>query len=148
MRDYTKFYIDGSWVDPPQPKNLNVVNPATEAVAGHISMGSAEDVDRAFRAASKAFASWSRTGREERIALFERVATEYGKRCADITQAITEEMGAPAVLAQRAQAGVAMGHLKATIELLKAFSFEEDRGTGWQGAHRGLRNDYSQEVAD
>ena len=46
MRDYLKFYIDGAWVDPVTPKSLDVINPATEAVAGRISMGSAADVDR------------------------------------------------------------------------------------------------------
>ena len=30
MRQYTKFYIDGQWVDPAAPKLLDVINPATE----------------------------------------------------------------------------------------------------------------------
>ena len=37
MRDYTKFYIDGEWVSPLQPRTLDVINPATEAAAGVIS---------------------------------------------------------------------------------------------------------------
>ncbi|MCU0966940.1 MAG: hypothetical protein MUF08_18265 [Burkholderiaceae bacterium] len=41
MRDYLKFYINGAWVDPVTPKTLDVINPATEGVAGRISMGSA-----------------------------------------------------------------------------------------------------------
>ena len=45
MRDYLKFYIDGEWVDPIQPKTLDVINPADETVAGRISIGSAADVD-------------------------------------------------------------------------------------------------------
>ena len=57
MRDYLKFYINGAWVDPVTPKTLDVINPATEAVAGRISMGSAADVDAAVRAARAAFAS-------------------------------------------------------------------------------------------
>ena len=47
MREYLKFYINGEWVDPVTPKSLDVINPATEGVAGKISMGSAADVDRA-----------------------------------------------------------------------------------------------------
>mgnify|MGYP000886235605 FL=1 len=61
MRDYRKFYIDGQWVDPLQPQTLDVVNPATEAVAGVISLGSKADVDRAVAAAQRAFESFSRT---------------------------------------------------------------------------------------
>lgn len=54
MRDHLKFYIDGQWVDPVTPKQLAVINPATESAAGHISMGSAADVDRAVKAAHAA----------------------------------------------------------------------------------------------
>ena len=54
MRDYLKFYINGAWVDPVTPKTLDVINPATEGVAGRISMGSAADVDAAVRAANPA----------------------------------------------------------------------------------------------
>ena len=30
MRDATKFYIDGEWVEPLRPDILDVINPATE----------------------------------------------------------------------------------------------------------------------
>ena len=55
MRDYRKFYIDGQWVEPAAPKSLDVINPATEGVAGVISLGSRADVDRAVAAAQRAF---------------------------------------------------------------------------------------------
>ncbi|MBC7983855.1 MAG: aldehyde dehydrogenase family protein [Candidatus Obscuribacterales bacterium] len=129
MRDYTKFYIDGVWVDPTTPKALDVINPATEAVAGRISMGSAADVDRAVQAARKAFVTYSQTTREERIALLERIVAEYQKRYADMALAITEEMGAPAVLAQKAQAAMGIGHLQTALGVLKNYHFEEQRGT-------------------
>jgi len=128
MREYLKFYIDGQWVDPVTPKTLDVINPATEEVAGRVSAGSAADVDKAVVAARKAFASFSRTSREDRIDLLERVLAEYQKRLGDVAHAITEEMGAPANLAQRAQAAMGAGHLSAAIEALKTFKFEEDRG--------------------
>jgi aldehyde dehydrogenase (NAD+) len=128
MRDYLKFYIDGAWVDPITPKTLDVINPANEEVAGRISMGSAADVDVAVKAARKAFATYSLTTREERIDLLERILAEYQKRFGDIADAITEEMGAPASLAQRAQAPIGIGHLATGIAVLKAYKFEEDRG--------------------
>ena len=67
MREYLKFYIDGKWVDPVTAKTLDVENPATEAVAGKISMGSAADVDNAVKAANQAFHTWSQTGRAARL---------------------------------------------------------------------------------
>ena len=123
-----KFYIDGQWVDPVTPKSMDVINPATEEVCGHISAGSAADVDKAVAAAKKAFATYSQTSREERLDLLQRILAEYQKRFGDVANAITEEMGAPASLAQRAQAPIGMGHLATGIEVLKTFKFEEDRG--------------------
>ncbi|MGH7015642.1 MAG: aldehyde dehydrogenase family protein [Caulobacteraceae bacterium] len=128
MREYMKVYIDGQWVDPASPKSMDVINPANEQVAGRISAGSAADVDKAVKAARRAFESYSKTGREERIDLLQRILAEYQKRFGDIANAITEEMGAPASLAQRAQAPIGMAHLAAGIEVLKNFRFEEDRG--------------------
>jgi aldehyde dehydrogenase (NAD+) len=129
MRDYLKFYIDGAWVDPAVPKTLDVINPATEGVAGRISLGTAADVDRAVKAARKAFATFSQTTREERIALLERCIAEYQKRYADMAAAITEEMGAPAVLSQKAQAAMGIAHLQTALAVLKNYHFEEQRGT-------------------
>jgi aldehyde dehydrogenase (NAD+) len=128
MREYLKFYIDGEWVDPVEKKTLDVENPATEQVAGKIAMGSAKDVDKAVKAAKKAFPSWSRTSREERIEVLGRILAEYQRRFGDLATAVTEEMGAPASLAQRAQVPIGMGHLSTAIEVLKTFKFEEDRG--------------------
>ncbi len=129
MRDYLKFYINGAWVDPVTPKTLDVINPATEAVAGRISMGSAADVDKAVKAARAAFETWSQSSVEERIALFERLIEEYKKRYADMAAAITEEMGAPAVLSQKAQAAMGIGHLQSALGVLKNYHFQEPRGT-------------------
>ena len=129
MRDYTKFYIDGAWVAPAAAKTLDVINPANEEVAGRISMGSAADVDTAVKAARKAFETFSQTSREERIDLLERIVAEYQKRYEDMAKAITEEMGAPSWLAQRAQAAMGVGHIQTAIAVLKDYRFEEDRGT-------------------
>lgn len=129
MRDYLKFYIDGRWVDPVVPKTLDVINPATEGVAGRISMGSAADVDAAVLAARRAFASYSQTSVDERVALLERIIAEYRKRHDDMAAAITEEMGAPVALAQKAQAAMGIGHLQTALAVLKEYAFNEQRGS-------------------
>ncbi|PVM83759.1 aldehyde dehydrogenase family protein [Caulobacter endophyticus] len=129
MRDYLKFYIDGQWVEAKSDKTVDVINPATEAVAGRVTLGSVEDVDLAVRAARKAFPTYSQTSREERIDLLERIIAEYQKRFEDMAKAITEEMGAPAWLAQRAQAAMGIAHVQTSLQVLKDYKFEEDRGT-------------------
>ncbi|MBI5258110.1 MAG: aldehyde dehydrogenase family protein [Burkholderiales bacterium] len=129
MRDYLKFYINGAWVDPAVPRTIDVINPATEGVAGHISLGSAADVDAAVKAARAAFAGWSQTSVAERVAVLERIIAEYQKRYADMAAAITEEMGAPAALSQKAQAAMGIGHLQTALGVLKQYQFSEPRGT-------------------
>src|SRR5580658_1507189 len=128
MRQCLKFYIDGKWVEPVQPKTTNTVNPATEEVSGAIALGSAADVDRAVKAARVAFGSWSRTSREERLKVLGRILVEYKKRVSDLAAAVTEEMGAPKGLANGFQVGLGLGHLSTAIEVLKSFKFEEPRG--------------------
>ena len=129
MRDYTKFYINGAWVEPTGTKQLDVINPANEEVCGRISLGEAADVDHAVAAARAAFAGFSQTSREERMALLERIIAEYTRRYNDMAAAVTEEMGAPASLAQQAQAAIGIGHFQAALAGLKSFEFETLRGT-------------------
>ena len=128
MADYLKFYIDGAWVDPAELKTLDVINPATEEVAGRISIGSAADVDKAVTAAKRAFESYGRTSRAERIELLQNCVAEYQKRSGDMAAAITEEMGAPAWLATAAQAAMGVTHLQVALKVLQDYEFEELRG--------------------
>jgi aldehyde dehydrogenase (NAD+) len=128
MREYLKFYIDGQWVDPAERKTAETINPATEEVSGKIALGSAADVDKAVKAARKAFATWSRTTREQRLEVLQRILEEYQARVKDLAAAITAEMGAPASLANGFQVGLGLGHLTTAIEVLKSFHFEEQRG--------------------
>ena len=126
--DNRKFYIDGAWVDPVAPKEFKVINPATEAVAGVISMGGAKDVDLAVAAARRAFDGYSRTTPVERLALLKRVLAAYKAHYDEIALAISTEMGAPITLAKGAQTRIGVGHISAMIEVLKTFKFEELRG--------------------
>jgi aldehyde dehydrogenase (NAD+) len=127
--EYRRFYIDGQWVDPAAPNDFKVINPATEEPAGVISMGSALDVNRAVAAARRAFDTFSQSTREERRGLLQNILTVYKKRYADVANAIRDEMGAPAKLANGSQAGIGVGHISAMIEVLETFEFEERRGS-------------------
>ncbi len=124
-----KFYINGAWVDPVEPRSVDVVNPATEAVLGQISLGSAKDVDLAVAAARAAFATYSKTTREERMALLERIIAGYKKRFNEIGAMISAEMGAPMTMAVKMQAGAGMGHFMTALAVLKDFKFTETMGT-------------------
>src|SRR5271169_4672584 len=129
LYDNRRFYIDGAWVDPIDAAEFKVINPATEAVAGVISMGGPKDVDRAVAAARRAFESYSRTSPAERLALLERVLAAYNAHYDEIARAICTEMGAPIKLAKGSQTRIGVGHISAMIEVLKTFQFEQIQGT-------------------
>lgn len=129
MKEYLKFYINGEWVDPVTPKKFEVINPATEEPVGRISMGSAADVDKAVKAARAAFETFGRSAREERIALIERIIATYASRLDEIAEVISLEMGAPLWLAKAAQAPAGLAHFMQTLEVLKNYSFVENRGS-------------------
>jgi aldehyde dehydrogenase (NAD+) len=128
MREYLKFYIDGQWVDPVEPSTADIENPATEQVAGRISIGSAADVDKAVTAARRAFKTWSVTTVAERLEILNAILAEAQNRAAELAEAVTEEMGAPAGLASGPQVGLLFGHLTTAIAALETFSFSEQRG--------------------
>jgi len=129
MLERLKFYIDGKWVDPVTPKTLDVINPATEEPIARISLGSKADVDKAVAAARRAFESYSRTTKDERIALLQKIAAAYQKRYGEIAETISKEMGAPTRLSQAAQAATGLGHINQVLAILKDYKFEETRGT-------------------
>jgi len=128
MRECTQFYINGRWVDPVQPRTAQVINPATEAPSGRISLGSQADVDAAVAAAKAAFPVWSATSVAERLELLKALVAEYERRAGDLGAAITEEMGAASGLANTFHVHLGMGHLTTAIEILEKYQFEELRG--------------------
>jgi aldehyde dehydrogenase (NAD+) len=124
MEQKTNFYINGQWVAPAEPREMAVINPATEEAFATISLGSKADVDKAVAAARTAFDSYSQTSVEERIELLTKLAEVYGNRSDEMAKAISSEMGAPMTLATTAQAAAGRGHIKAFIRALKEFQFE------------------------
>jgi aldehyde dehydrogenase (NAD+) len=134
MRDYTKFYINGSWVEPAANNTLAVENPATLEQCATIAIGSESDVDTAVAAAKTAFETFSQTSVEERAALLDKIAEIYMARIGDIAEAIREEMGAPISLASTAQAYAGLAHITEAAKILRNFAFSEDLG-----AHRVVK---------
>src|SRR5439155_343549 len=125
MVNRMQFYIDGAWVDPVVKKSTPVVNPATEEAMYELALGSKADVDKAVAAPRRAFETFSQTSREGRVALLGKIIEVYKTRMKDIGAAVSDEMGAPLPMAERLQAGAGLGHLAATMEVLKNYPFEE-----------------------
>jgi aldehyde dehydrogenase (NAD+) len=128
MDSYLKQYINGAWVDSIGGKRHEVISPSTEEACTEITLGSAADVDAAVKAARTAFKSFSKTTREERLALMGRIVEEYKKRMPDLARSMAMEMGAPISFASTAQVGAGIGAFMGTIAALEGFVYEEQMG--------------------
>ncbi len=122
----TQFYIDGQWVDSQSANTTAVINPSTEEVITHISLGSTADADAAVSAAARAFESWSMSGKEERLALLHRILEVYKRRSDEMGDAISREMGAPISMAITSQSGSGAYHIESFIKTLEGFEFERE----------------------
>ncbi len=130
MENLQKFYINGAWVSPDSTATMPVINPANEEIIATVALGNAVDVDRAVAAASQAFATFSMTSKQERLALLERIKQVTEARFEDLAQAMREEMGAPITFAREAQADAAIGHLQGFVAALEKLEEEVDLGNG------------------
>ena len=130
MENLQKFYINGAWVSPDSTATMPVINPANEEIIATVALGNAVDVDRAVAAASQAFATFSMTSKQERLALLERIKQVTEARFEDLAQAMREEMGAPITFAREAQADAAIGHLQGFVTALEKLEEEVDLGNG------------------
>tara|TARA_X000000950_G_scaffold52676_1_gene62443 strand:+ start:2655 stop:4073 length:1419 start_codon:yes stop_codon:yes gene_type:complete len=128
MKDKLQFYINGSWVDSESNEKIEVINPANEEIIGHVTAGTKGDIDRAVEAAFQAFSSFQYTSKEERIELLNNIISEYENRYDDFVQAITEEMGAPLWLSEKAQASTGIKNIHETLDALIDYQFEKPEG--------------------
>ena len=124
MLNKKQFYINGNWVDPVNPNDLDVINPSTEEVCAVISLGSKEDTNKAVKAAKSAFTTWKDTSKEERIDLLEKLLEIYKKRSGEMADAISLEMGAPMDWSTDVQTASGQSHLEDFILRLKEFNFD------------------------
>ncbi|NWK83322.1 aldehyde dehydrogenase family protein [Staphylococcus sp. GSSP0090] len=128
MRNFTKQYINGEWVESTSGETLEVINPATEEVAGTIAKGNKEDVEKAVAAADDVYLEFRHTSVKERQDLLDKIVQEYKNRKEDLIQAITDELGAPLSVAENVHYQMGLDHFEAARDALNDFQFEERRG--------------------
>ncbi|WP_062608415.1 aldehyde dehydrogenase family protein [Caballeronia calidae] len=129
MRHLQQFYIDGEWVEPSGSARLPVIDPSTEQPIGEVALGDASDVDRAVAAARHAFASFSQTRVEERVALLQRLLEAYLARYDEMADVITREIGAPKKLSHAWQAALGKRHIEETLRTVERFEWQRRKGT-------------------
>ena len=69
MKNISKFYIAGEWVNPISDNMMPVLNPATEEQIGTVALGNTADLDNAVAAAKSAFNSFRLISKADRLGL-------------------------------------------------------------------------------
>ena len=88
-----RMLIDGNWIGSASGAVLSVENPAKRVPIGDIPRGAAEDVDRAVRAAHKAFPAWSKVPPRQRGRILLRIAEALETRIEEMARTIALETG-------------------------------------------------------
>ncbi|HLN04757.1 MAG TPA: aldehyde dehydrogenase family protein, partial [Acidimicrobiales bacterium] len=123
-----KLYMDGAWVESTASDTIAVIDSTTEEVIGTIPSGTAEDADRAIRAACRAFDGWARTSPTERAKYTSRIGEALGARMAEIGQLIAHEVGMPINLSMMIQAGLPAATFASMADLVEQVRWEETVG--------------------
>jgi aldehyde dehydrogenase (NAD+) len=126
--DFSKLYIDGSWVDPSGSSFLEVINPATEAPVASAARATLADVDRAVRAAAAAFPGWSATPLAERQHHLRALAAELRGRASAVADTIVAELGMPIDAALDVQALGAADILQNYADEMDVVTWEHSLG--------------------
>lgn len=90
-----KLFIDGAWTAGSRGRELDVINPATDAVIGKLAHAEPDDLDRVLAAAERGFAAWRKVSAYERAKLMRRAAGLMRERTEDIARLTTLEEGKP-----------------------------------------------------
>lgn len=128
MTNYTKFYINGSWVPASSPDTLEVIDSTTEEVMATVPAGTAADVDQAVDAAAAAFATWSQTPVDERAKYMSRIGDALAARMDELATTISRETGMAKWLSQLVQVGLPINSFKQAAAIAESFEFEETVG--------------------
>ena len=128
MKIIDTIYIDGAFVTPQGTELFDLHNPATAEVIGQVRLGDVADTRAAIAAAKRAFPAFSRTTKEQRIALLEQLGDAMEARSADLIEAVIEEYGAP-VSRSEWMAEHAVGTLRLAAQTLADFEFTRQIGT-------------------
>ena len=123
-----ELFIDGAWTATSGTERMDVENPTTEDVMGHIPQADAQDVDRAVKAAAAAQEQWSQVPAEERAAYCTKIAEGIAARQTELAELVTGELGMPINWSNMIQAGLPQLTFGSMPDVLSQVPIEEEIG--------------------
>src|SRR5688572_6872536 len=101
VKSYHHFYIDGQWTQPSSDVTVTVTDSATEEPFLQVPLAQPDDVERAIRAARRAFdeGPWPRMSHTERAGYLRKLATGVRERADEFARTWVRETGVLAGIA-------------------------------------------------
>ena len=127
MKDLSRNYINGQWVDW-QGDTLDVFEAATGEVMARVPASDRDQMNQAIAAADQAFESWSESSLNQRLKVLEQLHAGLKERRGEIAETISREVGMPIKLATGIQAGLPATVTESYLKLLPDFAFTEQVG--------------------
>jgi aldehyde dehydrogenase (NAD+) len=100
IRTITTHYIDGAFVESHGREVMDIIKPTNGKVIARVTLGDEEDTRRAIAAANRAFASFGRTSKEERLRYLRQLHKAVSDHVDDLTAVMIEEYGGVAQFAR------------------------------------------------
>jgi aldehyde dehydrogenase (NAD+) len=126
--DHQTIYIDGAWIPSTGARTLDVLDSTNGQVLGRIPLGTAEDVDRAARAAAAAFPEWAAKAPTERAKFCSVIAEGLTDRKEEISSVVSREAGMPMRLSRNVQAGLPIHSFRTAAEIADSYEYESTIG--------------------
>jgi aldehyde dehydrogenase (NAD+) len=123
---HDKIYVDGAWIPSTGTGTIDVFDSTTGEVFGSIPEGTADDVDKAAKAAKAAFDGWAAKTPEERAKFCTRISEGLMARMDEIATIVTREAGMPKWLSQLVQAGLPINSFATAAQLAETYEYEEE----------------------
>lgn len=95
LKKQYELFIDGKWVKPTDNKYFDTINPANTQKLARIAHAQKKDVDKAVKAAAKAFTTWSKIEGKERAKYIYRIARTIQERSREFAVIETLNGGKP-----------------------------------------------------
>ncbi len=107
-----KLFIDGQWLDSSDNTTLRTTNPANGEFLAEVADATNEDVDRAVKAARKAFETWSQTTTAQRADILDRIAARIEENAEFLATVETMDNGKPIRETKNVDIPLAADHFK------------------------------------
>lgn len=95
VKDYYKLFIDGKWTDASDSSVCETFCPSNGEKISSFADATAQDVDKAYKAAQKAFESWSKTTVKQRAQILYKIADVIDAHKEELALIETVDNGKP-----------------------------------------------------